>query len=110
MGLENAPGGSAVGTDGLGHNVYSYGHPKAIAEQRVLYEARHYGWPHVRIVAATDMPGYGAIAVALHPNGYGSILGITLGKRSATEARTGAIKACLKAGGTHPEVKWTWKG
>ena len=31
----------------------------------------------------SDMLGYGAIAVALNPNGYGSILGITLGKRSA---------------------------
>lgn len=58
----------------------------------------------------SDMLGYGAIAVALNPNGYGSILGITLGKRSAPEARRAAIKACLKAGGTHPEVKWTWKG
>ena len=56
-----------------------------------------------------NIPGYGAIAVALHPNGYGSILGITLGKRSVNEAHAAAIKACLKAGGTHPVVKSTWK-
>ena len=108
--IQNAQAGSAVATDGLGHNVYSYGHPKEIAMQRALEEARRKGWLNVRIVAATDMPGYGAIAVALHPNGYGSVLGITVGKRSATEADTLAIKACLKAGGTNPQVKWTWRG
>lgn len=108
--LQNALAGSAVGTDGLGHNVYSYGHPKEIAMQRALAEARRKGWLNVRIVAATDMPGYGAIAVALHPNGYGSVLGITIGKRSATEADTLAINACLKAGGTNPRVRWTWRG
>jgi hypothetical protein len=110
LGFQNALGGSAVGTDGLGHNVYSYGHPTEIAMQRALEEARRKGWLQVRIVAATDTPGYGAIAVALHPNGHGSVLGITVGKRSATEADSLALKACLKAGGTNPKVKWTWKG
>ena len=65
---------------------------------------------NVRIVAATDIAGYGAIAVALHPNGRGSILGVALGKRSATEADNLAIEQCLKAGGTHPKIIEGFRG
>ena len=62
-----------------------------------------------RIVAAIDVSGYGAIAVAWLPNGHGSIVGISLGKRSATEADTLAIEKCLKAGGINPQVKWAFR-
>jgi len=48
--------------------------------------ARRKGWMNARIIAATDITGYCAIAVARHPNGYGSIIGVALGKRSTTEA------------------------
>ena len=48
---------------------------------------------------STDATGYCAIAVSLHPNGYGTIIGVSLGNRSATEAYTLAVDHCLKAGG-----------
>jgi ubiquinone biosynthesis protein COQ9 len=110
LAIQNTDAGSAVATDGYGHNIYSYGHPKEIAKQRALDMARREGWVNVRIVAATDIVGYGTIAVALHPNGQGSILGVALGKRSATEADNVAIEQCLKAGGTHPKIRWRWHG
>lgn len=65
---------------------------------------------NARIVLATDIPGYGAIAVALHRNGYGSTAGVVVGKRSATEANTLAIQQCLKEGGSHARVRWAWNG
>ena len=110
MTIQKADAGSAVGTDAHGHNVYVCGHPAAICKQLVLDEARRRGWANVRIVAATDVTGYGAIAVALHPNGHGSILGGALGKRSASEAYIIAIQECVKSGGTHARVKWTFRG
>jgi hypothetical protein len=79
-------------------------------KQRALAEARLKYGTQARIVAATDVIGYGAIAVAWHPSGHGSIVGISLGKRSATEADTLAIEKCLKAGGINPRVKWAFRG
>jgi hypothetical protein len=108
--MQNANAGSAVATDSHGHNVYSYGHPKEIAKRRALDMGRREGWVNLRIVAATDITGYGAIAVARHPNGQGSILGVALGKRSATEADNLAIEQCLKAGGTHPKIIGGFRG
>jgi hypothetical protein len=40
----------------------------------------------------------GAIAVARHPNGFGWIIGVALGKGSATEADALAIGQCRKVG------------
>ena len=78
-------------------------------KQRALAEARLKYGTEGRIVAATDVSGYGAIAVAWLPNGHASIVGISLGKRSATEADTLAIEKCLKAGGINPQVKWAFR-
>jgi hypothetical protein len=36
--------------------------------------------------AGSDIAGYGAIATARHPNGYGSLIGVALGMRSAIGA------------------------
>lgn len=101
--------GSAVGTDGLGHNIYAFGRPVEMAKQAVLDRARRKSW-NVKIIASTDQTGYGAIAIALHPNGHGSLVGVALGRRSATEADTLAIELCVKAGGTNPQVKWGFRG
>jgi hypothetical protein len=102
--------GSAVASDGHGGLATAYGGPVQREKQRALDIARRKYGPNVRILAATDVTGYGAIAVARHPNGYGSIICPVLGRRSASEADTLAIKHCLKAGGTNPQVKWGWWG
>jgi hypothetical protein len=67
--------------------------------------ARHKGWSDVKIVAATNVTGYGAIAVARHPNGHGSILGVVLGQPSKEQAVTGAVDRCREAGGTDVKLK-----
>ena len=97
--IHDAHGGSAVAWDGKGHFSTAYGGPVQREKQRALASAHRDGWTPAKIIAATDSPGYGAIAVALHPNGYGSVNGIAIGRRSATEADAVAIKLCLRAGG-----------
>jgi hypothetical protein len=106
----DAKAGSAVAWDGHGGLATAYGGPVQREKQRALEVARRKYGPNVRILAATDVTGYGAIAVARHPNGYGSIIGAALGSRSATEADALAIKRCLEAGGTNPRIKWGWWG
>jgi hypothetical protein len=108
--LRSATAGSAVATDAKGHNVYDFGHPKDTCKRRALELARQRGWSNVKIVAATDITGYGAIAVARHPNGHGSILGVVLGQQSAKRAATAAVDRCREAGGTEIKVKWAFKG
>jgi hypothetical protein len=110
MAIQNASAGSAVAWGLHGHVVYSFGHPKEMAKQLALDHAHRRGWMNVKIVAATDTTGYGAIAVALHPNGHGSLLAVALGKRSAREADNIAIEQCLKAGGTDPKILRAFKG
>src|SRR5271165_7292664 len=108
--LQNAPAGSVVATDSHGHNIYVCGHSEAVCKQLALDEARRRGWANEKIIAGSDIAGYGAIATARHPNGYGSMIGVALGMRSATEAYTVATKACVQAGGTNVQVKWSFKG
>jgi hypothetical protein len=108
--LSNADGGSAVAFAPPSHLVSMFGHPKDVSIQRALEEGRRRYGPNVKLLAATDVTGYGAVAIARHPNGQGSIIGVALGMRSATEADTVAIQKCLRAGGTHAEVRWAWRG
>lgn len=107
---EDGNAGAAVACAGDGQWATAYGGSVAREEQRALTEIRVKYGTQGRIVAATDVIGYGAIAVARHPSGHGSIVGISLGKRSATEANTLAIEKCLKAGGVNPQVRWAWRG
>ena len=107
--IQHSDAGSAVASDGHGHFSVAYGGPVETAKQRALDKAYRKGWASAKIIAATDMPGYGAIAVARHPSGNGLVVGIVLAKRSATEANTLAIERCLKAGGTNPKVRWSWR-
>jgi hypothetical protein len=107
--MQKAHAGSAVATDGRGQNIYAFGRPVEIAKQSVLNRARRNGWS-VTIIASTDQTGYGPIAIALHPSGHDSLIGVALGKRSATEADNMAIDHCLKAGGINPKVRWGFRG
>jgi hypothetical protein len=70
--------------------------------------ARLYGWTNARIVAATDVGGYGAIAVAR--KGKDSVIGIKLGRPSHADADKRAIEQCLKADGTDVQVRWRFNG
>ena len=110
MAIQNAHAGSAVAWDGRAQLSTAYGGPVEREKLRALETARRKGGTNVSMVAATDTTGYGAIAVALRPGGHGSIIGVSLGNRSATQAYTDAIKDCLKAGGRNPKVRWEWKG
>jgi hypothetical protein len=109
--IEHTTAGSAVVADGHGNLATAYGGPVGREKQRALNTAhRRYGFKHFQVLAATDVPGYGAIAVANHPNGHGSLVGIALGKRSQAEAVTMALDHCIKAGGTHAQVRWSFRG
>jgi hypothetical protein len=106
--VQNANAGSAVATDGYGHLSTAYGGPMQREKQRVLETARRRGWADARIIAASDVTGYGAIAVAR--KGNGSVIGAALGRPSRAEAEHLAIEVCLKGGGTDPKVRWEWHG
>lgn len=84
--------GSAVALAGPGHIISEYGHSETESIDRALaFGRRRYGM-HVT--------GYGAIAIALHPNGHGASIGVALGQTSATQADALAVAKCVKAGGT----------
>jgi hypothetical protein len=103
--LQNINAGSAVATDDRGNLATAYGGPVEREKQRALETARLRYRTNFRILASSDQIGYGAIAVALLPNGHASVIGVALGKRSATEANTMAIDHCLEGGGVNPKVR-----
>jgi hypothetical protein len=105
-----ADAGSAVAWDGKSELSTAYGGPVEREKSRALETARHKGGTNVRIVAATNVTGYGAIAVAYKPSGHGSVIGVSLGNHSASEAEAQAINDCLKAHGKNPKVRWRWRG
>lgn len=107
--VQNANAGAAVALGPHNQLATAYGGPMKREEQRALAEARRRYGPNVRLLAATDLTGYGAIAAARHPNGNW-VIGVSLGNRSATEADALAIDHCLKAGGRNPQVKWAFRG
>jgi hypothetical protein len=109
FGLGTAKAGSAVALGPHNQLATAYGGPVRREEQRALENARRKYGPNVRILAASDVTGYGAVAVARHPNGNW-LVGVALGRRSATEANTLAMEQCLKAGGRHPQVRWAFRG
>jgi hypothetical protein len=107
---KNASAGAAVALAPHNQMATAYGDTIKQAAKRALAEARRrYGSQNVRLLAATDVTGYGAIAVARHPNGN-LVIGVALGRRSATEADVLAIEQCRKAGGIKPQVKWGFWG
>jgi hypothetical protein len=108
LALRNASAGSAVAW-GPGHLGTAYGAPVDVARVRALENCRRKGVPNPRLLGSTDVFGYGAIVIAL-TSGHGSLIGIALGKRSATEAGTLAIAQCVKAGRIHARVRWGFRG
>jgi hypothetical protein len=108
LAVQNAQAGSAVAHGSNGYLVASVGQSVEVVKQRAIEICRRKGGVNVRIIAATDVFGYGAIAVAA--KGAGSVIGVALGKRSATEADAIAIDQCLKAGGSGPKIIRAWKG
>jgi hypothetical protein len=108
--IAHAQAGSAIALGPHHKLLVVAGVPVEIAKERALAEARRKFGPNVRLMGYSDLAGYGAIAVARHPNGYGWIISASLGNRSATEADTLAIKHCLQAGGKNPQVRWGFRG
>jgi len=108
LAAQNSLAGSAVAVGPHNHLVCSYGHPMEIDKQHALELARSRYGTNVRILAATNVTGYGAIAVAHH--GIGWVTGVSLGRPSAADAANRAIEQCLKVGGTDPKVRWRFKG
>jgi|SRR5271166_2724707 len=110
LGMQNAHAGSAVAFGPHNALVTVAGLPESEAKQRALARAREKYGPRVKIIASSDVAGYGAIAVARHPNGVGWIICVSLGRRSPTEADTLAMQKCAALGGKNPQVKWAFGG
>jgi len=106
---QNSQAGSAVAIGPHNHLVYSFGHSKEVDERQALELARARYGANVRLLAASDVTGYGAIAVARHPNGN-LVAGVSLGRPSATDAANRAIEQCRKVGGIDPKVRWRFRG
>jgi hypothetical protein len=102
--IKNVQAGSAIALAPNDKMVLVVGVPVEIAKERALAEARRKYGQNARLLGYSDVIGYCAIAVARHPNGHGSIICASLGKRSAAEADTLAIEHCLKLGGTRPKI------
>ena len=108
---ESAVAGSVVA---VGHSnrrtliVKSYGLPQSVAQRHAVEVCHRLGGLDARLIASTDVIGECAIAIA--HKGTGSVIGVSLGCRSATEAQARAIEQCRKAGGIDPVVKWGFRG
>jgi hypothetical protein len=108
--IQNGNAGSAVALAPNNQMVASFGHPVEVAKERALAQASSKYGSDVRILAAADETGYGAVAVGRRSKATGWVLSVVLGKRSATEANTLAIEQCIKAGGTNPYIKYAFRG
>ncbi len=106
--IQNAGAASAVAWDRHGHMGTAVRSSLNEAKRRALDLCRRTGGVEPRILAASDVVGYGAIAIARL--GTGSVIGISLGRPSPADAESRAIVKCLRAGGTNPKVKCGWHG
>ena len=110
---QHAKAGSAVAIDGNGRLSISFGHSKEFDEQSALELGRRHG-ANVRILAASDVTGYCAIASAPRRGFTGPrerwVCGVALGHSTREEARRFAIEQCFKAGGINPKVKSEFRG
>jgi hypothetical protein len=105
---KDAEAGSAVAIGSNGHLVASVAPSVDQAKQRAIDICIRQGGVNVRILAASDIVGYGAIAFGRRGSGY--LTGVALGKRSPIEAEILAIDACRKAGCSNPKIKREFKG
>jgi hypothetical protein len=106
--IQSANAASAVAWGGHGHLATVTAYSLKEAKRRAIDLCRRKGGIDIKILAASDVVGYGTIAVARL--GTGSVIGVSVGRRSATESEIRAKKACLRAGGTNPKVRWGWYG
>jgi hypothetical protein len=112
--IQNASGASALAMgETRGGPIYSLGSGWSLreAQQRAIRRAwEHglkYGIDSVRIVATSDVGGYGAVAVS----GFrkSRVFGVAFGYRSSIEAEKRALEDCRKKGGNDPRIKWSFK-
>jgi len=109
LATQSAKAGSAVAMENRhGHLVSLHGFSAEESKRRALELAHRLYGPNVRILAATDVSGYCAIAVARR--GDRAVIGVSLGRPSAADADRRAIEQCLTSGGTEPRVKWRFTG
>jgi hypothetical protein len=109
MWIQSTRADSAVAWDGHGHLGASAGYPLQEAKQRALKRCHRNGGVNPRILAATEIVGDGAIAVARGAAG-GSVIGVALGCSSPGDAENTAIQKCLKAGGVNPKIICGFRG
>ena len=103
LAAQSAKAGSAVAWDGHGHLVSYHGYPVEEAKRLALETAHQRYGANGKLIAYSDVTGYRAIAVARNGIGSGSIIGVTLGRASAREAKDRSVEKCLNAGGITPK-------
>jgi hypothetical protein len=107
--MQNAHAGSAVVWNG--QRLYAaWGHPVEQAKTLALQTGQQRYGGHFKVVAASAVEGYGAIAVATNGRGPGAVIGISLGQASEQVAKDHSVQQCLKAGGVAPKVARVFKG
>jgi hypothetical protein len=113
LAVHQTKAGSAVAIDNNGRLSISFGHSKEFDEQIALELGRRHG-PNVRILAASDVTGYCAIASAPRRQFTGPrerwVCGVALGHSTREEAKRFAVEQCLKAGGINPRIKSEFRG
>ena len=109
LAAQSAGAGSAVAWDGHGHVFSSVGYSVNVAKQRALEIAHQRYGGSFKLLAYSDVGGYGAIAIARNGRGSGSVIGVTLGRASALEAKNRSLEKCLNAGGINPKIIRTFK-
>ena len=107
MTLQSVSAGSAVAMEPRHGNLAAYGGPIQRDKQRALAEGcRRYG-PDVRIIAASDVTGYGAIAIARFG---GSNCWSCIGQNFQNGGRYRGDRGVSEGRGVNPQVKWSWRG
>ena len=107
VGIQRANAGSAVAIEPHhGNLTTAYGGPVLREEQRALRHARQLYGKNVKLFAASDVSGYGAVGVAGHGNK--ALVAAALGRKSAAEAQSIVLSQLVKAGGTNARIITSW--
>src|SRR6516225_4573624 len=109
LAAQSAGAGSAVVWDGHGHVFSSVGYSVNVAKQRAIEIAHQRYGGSFKLLAYSDVAGYGAIAIARNGRGSGSVIGVTLSGASAPEAENRSLEKCRNAGGINPKIIRTFK-
>ena len=106
---QSASAGSAVAWDGHGHVFSPVGYSVNVAKQRAIEIAHQRYGGSFKLLAYSDVAGYGAIAIARNGRGSGSVIGVTLSGASAPEVENRSLEKCRNAGGINPKIIRTFK-